>query len=35
VRALVGELAREHGIADRRDVKLGPPPEPEQLALAV
>jgi DNA repair photolyase len=35
VRALVGELAREHGIADRRAVKLGPPPEPEQLALAV
>jgi DNA repair photolyase len=34
-RAAVAELAREHGIADRRPVKLAPPPEPEQLALAV
>ena len=35
VRAAVGELAREHGIRDRRKVKLRPPPEPEQLSLAV
>jgi DNA repair photolyase len=35
VRAAVGELAREHGIRDRRAVKLAPPPEPEQLSLAV
>jgi DNA repair photolyase len=34
-RAAVAELAREHGIADRRPVKLAPPPEPEQLAFAV
>jgi DNA repair photolyase len=35
VRSRVAELAREIGIADRRAVKLAPPPEPEQLALAV
>ena len=35
VRAAVGDLAREHGIRDRRKVKLAPPPEPEQLSLAV
>jgi DNA repair photolyase len=35
VRAAVAELAREHGIRDRRKVKLRPPPEPEQLSLAV
>jgi DNA repair photolyase len=35
VRAAVAELAREHGIRDRRSVKLAPPPEPEQLSLAV
>jgi DNA repair photolyase len=35
VRAAVGELARRHGIRDRRPVKLAPPPEPEQLSLAV
>jgi hypothetical protein len=35
VRARVAELAREIGIADRRRVKLAPPAEPEQLALAV
>jgi len=35
VRAAVGELTREHGIRDRRKVKLAPPPEPEQLSLAV
>jgi DNA repair photolyase len=35
VRAAVGELAREHGIRDRRPVKLAPPPEPEQLSLVV
>jgi DNA repair photolyase len=35
IRAQVAELARLHGIADRRAVKLEPPPEPAQLALAV
>jgi DNA repair photolyase len=35
VRAEVRELARTHGIRDRRKVKLAPPPEPEQLSLAV
>jgi len=35
VRARVANLAREIGIADRRDVRLAPPAEPEQLALAV
>jgi DNA repair photolyase len=35
VRALVAELAREHGVKDRRNVRLQPPPEPEQLSLAV
>jgi DNA repair photolyase len=32
-RALVGELARAHGIRDRRRVRLAPPPSPEQLTL--
>ena len=31
----VSRLAREHGVGDRRKVKLVPPPEPEQLSLAV
>ena len=35
VRAKVAELARAHGIADRRSVKLEPAPPPEQLALAL
>jgi DNA repair photolyase len=35
VRARVSELAKEIGIADRRHVRLAPPAEPEQLALAV
>jgi len=35
LRAAVGELARRHGIRDRRPVKLAPPPEPEQLSLVV
>ena len=35
IRAQVGELARLHGVADRRAVKLEPPPEPAQMALAV
>jgi DNA repair photolyase len=35
VREQVSQLAREYGIADRRDNKLAPPPEPEQLSLAV
>jgi DNA repair photolyase len=34
-RANVRELARAHGIRDRRRVKLAPPPEPEQLQLVV
>jgi DNA repair photolyase len=33
VREVVGNLAREIGIRDRRDVKLAPPPQPEQLTL--
>jgi len=35
VRAEVSKLAREYGIEDRRKLKLAPPPEPEQLSLAV
>jgi DNA repair photolyase len=35
VRDLVRALAREHEIRDRRTSKLTPPPEPEQLSLAV
>ncbi|HET8528323.1 MAG TPA: radical SAM protein [Gaiellaceae bacterium] len=35
VRAAVRELAREHGIRDRRRVRLAPPPPAEQLSLAV
>ncbi len=35
VREQVRQLAREHGIRDRRRVKLHPPPEAEQLALAL
>ena len=35
VRADVAELRRRLGVADRRSVRLQPPPEPEQLALAV
>jgi DNA repair photolyase len=31
----IGALARKHGVRDRRHVKLAPPPEPEQLELAV
>jgi DNA repair photolyase len=31
----VSRLAREYGIKDRRTLKLAPPPEPEQLSLAV
>jgi hypothetical protein len=34
VRAEVARLAREHGIRDRRRVRLEPPAEPEQLASA-
>src|SRR5213592_278475 len=33
VRTTVRMLAREHGIRDRRRVRLKPPPEPEQLTL--
>ncbi|MGE5857817.1 MAG: radical SAM protein [Solirubrobacterales bacterium] len=35
VRALVAELARRHGVRDRRRTRLAPRPEPEQLALAL
>ena len=35
VRREVARLAREHGVRDRRHLKLQPPAEPEQLALAV
>jgi DNA repair photolyase len=35
LREEVSKLAREHGIRDRRRVRLAPPPEPEQLALTV
>jgi DNA repair photolyase len=34
-REQVAALAEEHGIRDRRRVRLAPPPEPEQLRLAV
>jgi DNA repair photolyase len=33
VRSRVQGLAREHGIRDRRRLRLAPPPEPEQLSL--
>ena len=35
VRAQVDELRRRFEVGDRRAVKLAPPPDPEQLALAV
>jgi DNA repair photolyase len=38
LREQVSQLAREHGIKDRRELRLAPPPEPErpeQLSLAV
>jgi DNA repair photolyase len=35
VRREVSALAQEHGIRDRRERRLGPPPEPEQLSLSV
>jgi hypothetical protein len=35
VREEVSRLAREYDIRDRREVRLAPPPEPEQLSLAV
>lgn len=35
VRAKVAALRRLHGVADRRRIRLGPPPEPEQLKFAV
>jgi DNA repair photolyase len=35
VRTHVRDLAREHGVRDRRDVKLTPPAEPVQLSLHV
>ena len=33
VRSRVQGLVREHGVRDRRRVRLSPPPEPEQLSL--
>jgi DNA repair photolyase len=35
VRQQVAELARRHGVRDRRETPLVPEPEPEQLVLAV
>ena len=35
VRERVRELAREHGVCDRRRTKLAPPPEPVQLSLSM
>jgi DNA repair photolyase len=35
LREQVRALAREHGIRDRRRVRLAPPPEPQQLSLRV
>jgi DNA repair photolyase len=35
LREEVSRLAREYGVRDRREVRLAPPPEPEQLSLAV
>lgn len=35
VRAQVRGLAREHGVRDRRKVRLEPPPEPVQLSLGL
>jgi DNA repair photolyase len=35
VRAAVRELVSRYGIRDRRQVRLAPPPEPQQLMLAV
>jgi DNA repair photolyase len=35
VKERVRELARAHGIRDRRRIRLEPPPDPEQLRLAV
>ena len=35
VRERVRALAREHGVRDRRSVRLAPPPEPVQLTLGV
>jgi DNA repair photolyase len=35
IRARVAAVIEAHGIADRRTVRLAPPPEPEQLPLAM
>ena len=35
VRRQIAALRTEHGIADRRERPLAPPPEPAQLALAI
>jgi DNA repair photolyase len=31
----ISALAQEHGVRDRRRIRLAPPPEPEQLSLTV
>ena len=35
VQTAVADLKRQYGVSDRRRKRLGPPPEPEQLSLAV
>jgi DNA repair photolyase len=35
LQAEIRRLAKSHGIADRRPMRLAPPPEPEQLALGL
>jgi hypothetical protein len=35
VREQVRELAKQHGVRDRRATRLSPPPEPVQLSLSV
>src|SRR5205809_2989605 len=35
IQARVAELRSDHAIADRRHERLAPPPEPQQLSLAV
>jgi DNA repair photolyase len=35
LRAEISRLARAYGVRDRRELKLAPPPEPEQLSLAI
>jgi hypothetical protein len=35
IRNTIMRLKEQHGIADRRRIKLEPPPEPEQTQLAI